>query len=121
MNPLIQSKNGTILPVLIALMAPVTALLCMLSIAAEAGQMVGNIEVLDGPTPFIRFLHTHVMRCRQLRVRPVPDSAKKGSDTRPIRPAMRDLIWKRAVISIPKMANSPSRSSVSTPAAQTTS
>jgi arylsulfate sulfotransferase len=66
------------------LIAPVAALLCTLSVAVEAGQMVGNIEVLDGPTPFIRFLHTDVrdvvgFEFAQFQIRP-----KRGSDTRPI-------------------------------------
>ena len=84
MHPLTQSKNTTTLPVLIALIAPVAALLCMLSVAVEAGQMVGNIEVLDGPTPFISFLHTRVndvasFQFAQFQIRP-----KTGSATRPI-------------------------------------
>ena len=102
MHPLTQSKNTTTLPILIALIAPVAALLCMLSVAVEAGQMVGNIEVFEGPTPFISFVHTRVndvasfsspnSRFGQKRVRPHGRS----------RSAMRDLIWKRGVISIPQ-------------------
>src|SRR4029450_6266634 len=84
MHPLTQSKNTTTLPILIALFAPVAALVCMLSVAVEAGQMVGNIEVLDGPTPFISFLHTRVndvasFQFAQFQIRP-----KTGSATRPI-------------------------------------
>ncbi len=43
-------------PLITRLIAPVTALLCTLSVAVEAGQ----IQVSDGPTPFIRFVHTRV-------------------------------------------------------------
>ena len=67
------------------LIAPVAALLCVLSIAAEAGQMVGKVEISEGPTPFIRFVHTSVsdvagFRFAQFRIQP-----KTGSATRPIK------------------------------------
>jgi arylsulfate sulfotransferase len=84
MHPLTQSKNTAILPVPIALIAPVTALLCLLSVAVEAGQMVGNIEVLDGPTPFIRFLHTRVIDVASFQFARFQIQPKRGSATRPI-------------------------------------
>jgi arylsulfate sulfotransferase len=84
MHPLTQSKNATILPVPIALIAPVTALLCLLSVAVEAGQMVGNIEVVDGPTPFIRFLHTRVSDVASFQFARFQIQPKRGSATRPI-------------------------------------
>ena len=67
------------------LIVPVAVLLCVLSIAAEPGQMVGNVKVLEGPTPFIRFVHTSVsdvggFRFAQFRIQP-----KTGSATRPIK------------------------------------
>src|SRR5437762_1904812 len=46
---------------------------------------------------------------------------KRGRRRDRSRPAMRELIWKRGVISIHKLATSPSRFSVSTPAAKTKS
>lgn len=69
----------------VRLIAPVAALLCALSIAAETGRTVGNIEVSEGPTPFIRFVQTQVsdvahFRFAQFRIQP-----KTGSATRPIK------------------------------------
>ena len=67
------------------LIIPVAALLCALSIAAEAGQMVESIKVFDGPTPFIRFAHARVgdvagFMFAQFQIQP-----KTGSATRPIK------------------------------------
>ena len=67
------------------LITPVVALLCVLSIAAEPRQMVGNVEVFEGPTPFIRFVYTRVsdvtgFKSAQFRIQP-----KTGSATRPIK------------------------------------
>ena len=66
------------------LIAPMAALLCVLSITAEPGQMVGNVEVFEGPTPFIHFVHTRVsdvagFESAQFQIRP-----KTRSATRPI-------------------------------------
>jgi arylsulfate sulfotransferase len=66
------------------LVAPVAAVVCALSIAAETGRTVGNIEVSEGPTPFIRFAHTRVsdvagFESAQFQIRP-----KTRSATRPI-------------------------------------
>jgi arylsulfate sulfotransferase len=66
------------------LIAPMAALLCVFSITAEPGQMVGNVEVFEGPTPFIHFVHTHVsdvagFESAQFQIRP-----KTRSATRPI-------------------------------------
>ena len=64
----------------------VAAVLCVLTITAEAGQIVaGNLDVSDGPTPFIRFVHTRVddvagFKFAQFRIFP-----KSGSATRPIK------------------------------------
>ena len=67
------------------LIAPLGALLCLLFVAAEPGQMVGKVEISDGPTPFIRFVQTQVsdvahFRFAQFRIQP-----KTGSATRPIK------------------------------------
>jgi arylsulfate sulfotransferase len=67
------------------LISPVLALLCALFIGAEPAQRVGNVEVFDGPTPFIRFLHTNVsdvagFEFAQFQIRP-----KSGSATRPVK------------------------------------
>ena len=85
------------------LIAPVAALLCALPIVAGPGQTFDNIKVFDGPTPFVRFVQTQVsvvgFGFAQFQIEP-----KKGSATRPIKVRWRDLIWKRRVILIPKMA-----------------
>jgi len=67
------------------LIAPVATLLCALCFAAEAGRTVGDLEVSEGPTPFIRFVHTSVsdvagFSFAQFRIQP-----KTGSATRPIK------------------------------------
>ncbi len=67
------------------LIAPVVALFCLLSVAAEPAQITGNIHVSDGPTPFISFVHTTVsdvagFNSVQFQIRP-----KRGSATRPIK------------------------------------
>ncbi|PYJ52599.1 MAG: hypothetical protein DME83_04810, partial [Verrucomicrobia bacterium] len=90
MNPLIQLKIIT-LPLLVSLaqkrgmnarlVAPVTALLCTLSVAVEAGQ----IQVSDGPTPFIRFVHTRVGNVASFNFAQFQIQPKTGSATRPIK------------------------------------
>ena len=67
------------------LITPVAALLSVLSIAAGAGQIVGNIQVLDGPTPFIRFVHTSVSDVAGFESAQFLILPKTGSATRPIR------------------------------------
>jgi len=67
------------------LITPMAALLCALSIAAEAGRTVGSIQVSEGATPFIRFARTHVsdilgFEFAEFRIQP-----KTGSATRPIK------------------------------------
>src|SRR5215831_17083150 len=67
------------------LISPVVALLCALFIAAEPAQRVENVKVFDGPTPFIRLVHTHVsdvagFEFAQFQIRP-----KTGSATRPVK------------------------------------
>jgi len=120
MHPLTQSKKPNS-AVLIALIAPVTALLFMLSVAVEGGQMVGNIEVLDGPDAIHPFPSHPGCCCRQLQVRPIPDSAKDGIGHASNQGPLRAILLGSAGVFDPQMANSPSRSSVSTPAAQTAS
>ena len=90
MNPLIQLKIIT-LPLLVSiaqkggmkarLIAPVIALLCTLSVAVEAGQ----IQVSDGPTPFIRFVHTRVGNVASFNFAQFQIQPKTGSATRPIK------------------------------------
>jgi arylsulfate sulfotransferase len=63
----------------------VAALLCMLSVAAETGQMVKRIKVFDGPTPFIRFVNTSVNDAARFKSAEFIIFPKTGSATRPIR------------------------------------
>jgi len=67
------------------LITPVAALLSVLSIATEAGQIVENIQVFDGPTPFIRFVHTSVSDVASFEFAQFLILPKTGSATRPIR------------------------------------
>jgi hypothetical protein len=67
------------------LIAPVGALLCMLCIAAEPEQTAGNVKVLEGPTPFIRFVHTSVTDVAGFEFAQFLILPKTGSATRPIR------------------------------------
>jgi arylsulfate sulfotransferase len=67
------------------LITAVVALLSVLSIAAEPGRTVGNIQVSDGPTPFIRFAHTNVNDVASFEFAQFLILPKQGSATRPIR------------------------------------
>jgi arylsulfate sulfotransferase len=67
------------------LITPLLALLCVLPIAAKAGQMVGNVEVFDGPKPFIRFVHTSVSDVARFEFTQFMIWPKTGSATRPIK------------------------------------
>jgi len=67
-------------PLITRLIAPVTALLCTLSVAVEAGQ----IQVFDGPTPFIRFVRTRVGNVATFTFAQFQIQPKAGSATRPI-------------------------------------
>ena len=67
------------------LIAPLGALLCMLCIAAEPEQMVGVVKVLEGPTPFIRFVHTRVDDVPGFEFAEFWIFPKSGSATRPIK------------------------------------
>ena len=78
-------------------------------------------QVSDGPTPFIRFVHTAINDITGFDFAQFVIFPKTGSATRPIRVQYAGLIWKREVISIPARANSSFRSSGSMLAAQTTS
>ncbi len=67
------------------LITPVVALLSVLSIAAQPDRVVGNIQVSEGPTPFIRFVNTQVsdvagFQFAQFRIQP-----KTGSAARPVK------------------------------------
>ena len=80
-----------------------------------------SAEVFEGPTPFIRFVQTKVddiggFSFAQFLIFPKPGRPHVRS-----RSDMGGLIWKREVISTPKRANSPSRSSGCMLAAQTAS
>ncbi|PWT78540.1 MAG: hypothetical protein C5B58_15125 [Acidobacteria bacterium] len=66
------------------LIAPVTALLCVLSLAAEPTQEVGNVEVFEGPTPFIRFVHTSISNVAGFQSAQFLIMPKTGSVTHPI-------------------------------------
>lgn len=64
----------------------VAAVLCVLTITAEAGQIVvGNLDVSDGPTPFIRFVHTRVDDVAGFKFAQFWIFPKSGSATRPIK------------------------------------
>jgi arylsulfate sulfotransferase len=67
------------------LIASVATLLCALSVAAEAGRTVGNIEVSEGPTPFISFAHTSVSDVAGFKFAQFWIQPKTGSATRPIK------------------------------------
>jgi hypothetical protein len=67
------------------LMTPVAALLSVLSIAANPGQIVGKIEVSDGPTAFIRFAHTRVSDVAGFEFAEFQIQPKTHSATRPIK------------------------------------
>jgi len=94
MNPLIQLKIIT-LPLLVSLaqkrgmnarlIAPMAALVCVLSTAAAPAQGIGNVQVSDGPTPFIRFVHTRVGNVASFNFAQFQIQPKTGSATRPIK------------------------------------
>jgi arylsulfate sulfotransferase len=67
---------------LIAFMAVLQGLL---SVPAESGQIAGNIQVSDGPTPFIRFAHTTVSDVAGFKSARFQIWPKTGSATRPIK------------------------------------
>src|SRR5262249_25027596 len=67
------------------LISLVGALLCALFIGAEPAQRVGNIEVVDGPTPFIRFVHTQVSDIAGFELAGFQIRPKPGSATRPVK------------------------------------
>ena len=67
------------------LIAPLVAVICVLSIGARAGQVVENVQVFDGPTPFIRFVHTSVSDVAGFEFAQFLILPKTGSATRPIR------------------------------------
>jgi arylsulfate sulfotransferase len=67
------------------LVAPVAAVVCALSIGAVTGRTVGNIEVSEGPTPFIRFAHTRVSDVAGFEFAQFQIQPKTQSATRPIK------------------------------------
>ena len=100
------------------LIAPVAALLCLLFIAAEPGQMVGNVKVVEGPTPFISFVHASVTDVGSFQFAQFLIQPKAGSATRPIKVRYaRSYFGSAGIYRSPTVAKSLSRCSVSTPAA----
>jgi arylsulfate sulfotransferase len=78
----LSDKKGRMSTQLIAL---VSALSCVLFIAAEPRQTIGrNVEVFDGPTPFIRFVHTSISNVAGFEFAQFLIWSKTGSSTRPI-------------------------------------
>ena len=67
------------------LIAPTLAVLSVLPIAVEPGQVVNDVEVRDGPTPFIRFVDTHVSDIANFKSVQFWVQPKTGSTTRPIK------------------------------------
>ncbi len=67
------------------LIAPLATLLCLLFIAAEPRQKVGNVKLSEGPTPFISFVQTEVSDIANFRFAQFQIQPKKGSVTRPIK------------------------------------
>jgi hypothetical protein len=67
------------------IIAHVFAVLCVLSSGAEPGQIVGNVEVSEGLTPFIRFVHTRVDDAVSFTFAQFLIFPKTGSATRPIK------------------------------------
>jgi arylsulfate sulfotransferase len=67
------------------LIISVAAFLCGLSIASESGKTLPNIEVGEGPTPFIRFAHTRVTDVAGFEFAQFQIQPKPGSATRPIK------------------------------------
>src|ERR1043166_3498321 len=68
----------------VRLIAPVIALLCVLPVAVEPAQKFGNIDVFQGPTPFISFVHTNITNVAGFEFAQFLIFPKAGSDTRPI-------------------------------------
>ncbi len=66
------------------LIAAVAALLCVLAVAAKPAQIGGNIQVFEGPTPFINFVNTGVGDVARFEFAEFFIFPKTGSDTRPI-------------------------------------
>jgi len=67
------------------LIALVVALLCAFPFAVEPGQAVNDVQVRDGPTPFIRFVDTHVGDVTRFKSAQFWIQPKTGSATRPIK------------------------------------
>src|ERR1044071_1162320 len=67
------------------LTASLATIICVFSLAARAGQVIESVEVFEGPTPFISFVHAHVSDLAhfefvQFLIRP-----KTKSATRPVK------------------------------------
>jgi hypothetical protein len=82
------------------LIAPIAAFLCLLCATAQPRQITTNIQVSEGPTPFIRFVNTSVSDVAGFKFAQFLIFPKRGRPRGRSRSAMRDLIWKRAAISI---------------------
>src|SRR5919108_6073901 len=64
--------------------ARIAALLCVLPVVAQPAQIGGNVEVSQGPTPFISFVHTSVSDVARFEFAQFIIFPKAGSDTRPV-------------------------------------
>jgi hypothetical protein len=69
----------------VRLIAPIAALVCVLSSPAESRQMVRDVKVSEGPTPFISFVHTQVNDVAGFRFAQFQIQPKTGSATRPVK------------------------------------
>src|SRR5215471_15002630 len=67
------------------LISPAVALVCVLFIGAAPAQRVGDVEISDGPTPFIRFAHTRVSDVAGFEFAQFQIQPKTGSATRPVK------------------------------------
>src|SRR5262249_52835151 len=66
------------------LISPLAALLCLLFMAGEPGQMIGNVKVSSGSTPFISFVHISLSVVASFKSAEFQIQPKPGSATRPI-------------------------------------
>jgi len=69
----------------VRLIAPMAALVCALSSPAESRQMVRDVKVSEGPTPFISFVHAVVSDVAGFESAQFQIWPKVGSATRPVK------------------------------------
>jgi hypothetical protein len=67
------------------LIAPFVTVICVFSLAARAGQVIDSVEVVEGPTPFIGFVHARVSDAARFTFAQFLIFPKTGSATRPIK------------------------------------